>query len=183
MAKQILKIILSFSAVVLSLHCGLNAEKLFVKNLGLVTIPVPNREIEPYTVITEDMFTTTEFTGYIKDFDYAASYSSLDGRIRNASLPVKIGIGILAVGVLGYGAALGIGGRKKHFSGILELESGPSILVKDPSDPEIVKRYRQPKNLYEMASLLIHRQVTGYTRFGKLDGLDLNEQAYKHRRF
>ena len=55
MAKQILKIILSLGAAALSLLCGLNAEKLFVKNLGLVTIPVPNREIEPYTVITEDM--------------------------------------------------------------------------------------------------------------------------------
>ena len=43
MAKQILKIILSLGAVALSLLCGLNAEKLFVKNLGLVTIPVPNR--------------------------------------------------------------------------------------------------------------------------------------------
>ena len=36
MAKQILKIILSLSAATLSLLCGLNAEKLFVKNLGLV---------------------------------------------------------------------------------------------------------------------------------------------------
>ena len=68
--KQILKIILSLGAAELSLLCGLNAEKLFVKNLGLLTIPIPNREIEPYTVITEDMFTTTELTGYIKDFDY-----------------------------------------------------------------------------------------------------------------
>ena len=86
MAKQILKIILSLGAVALSLLCGLNAEKLFVKNLGLVTIPVPNREIEPYTVIAEDMFTTTEFTGYIKDFDYAVSYSSLDGRMTTGTL-------------------------------------------------------------------------------------------------
>ncbi len=86
MAKKILKIILSLGAVALSLLCGLNAEKLFVKNLGLVTIPVPNREIEPYTVISEDMFTTTEFTGYIKDFDYAVSYSSLDGRMTTATL-------------------------------------------------------------------------------------------------
>ena len=86
MAKQILKIILSLGAAALSLLCGLNAEKLFVKNLGLVTIPVPNREIEPYTVITEDMFTTTEFTGYIKDFDYAVSYSSLDGRMTTGTL-------------------------------------------------------------------------------------------------
>ena len=70
MAKQILKIILSLGAAALSLLCGLNAEKLFVKNLGLVTILVPNREIEPYTVITEDMFTTTELIGYIKEFDY-----------------------------------------------------------------------------------------------------------------
>ena len=86
MAKQILKIILSLGAAALSILCGLNAEKLFVKNLGLVTIPVPNREIEPYTVITEDMFTTTEFTGYIKDFDYAVSYSSLDGRMTTGTL-------------------------------------------------------------------------------------------------
>lgn len=86
MAKQILKIILSLGAAALSLLCGLNAEKLFVKNLGLVTIPVPVREIEPYTVITEDMFTTTEFTGYIKDFDYAVSYSSLDGRMTTGTL-------------------------------------------------------------------------------------------------
>ena len=86
MAKQILKIILSLGAATLSILCGLNAEKLFVKNLGLVTIPVPNREIEPYTVISEDMFTTTEFTGYIKDFDYAVSYSSLDGRMTTGTL-------------------------------------------------------------------------------------------------
>ena len=86
MAKQILKIILSLGAAALSLLCGLNAEKLVVKNLGLVTIPVPVREIEPYTVITEDMFTTTEFTGYIKDFDYAVSYSSLDGRMTTGTL-------------------------------------------------------------------------------------------------
>ncbi len=86
MTKQILKIILSLGAITLSLLLGLNAEKLFVKNLGLVTIPVPVREIEPYTVITEDMFTTTEFTGYIKDFDYAVSYSSLDGRMTTGTL-------------------------------------------------------------------------------------------------
>ena len=86
MAKQILKIVLSAAAAALSLLLGLNAEKLFVKNLGLVTIPVPVREIEPYTVITEDMFTTTEFTGYIKDFDYAVSYASLDGRMTTATL-------------------------------------------------------------------------------------------------
>ena len=86
MAKQILKIILSLGAAALSLLLGLNAEKLFVRNLGLVTIPVPNREIEPYTVISEDMFTTTEFTGFIKDFDYAVSYSSLDGRMTTATL-------------------------------------------------------------------------------------------------
>lgn len=86
MAKQILKIILSLGAVALSLLLGLNAEKLFVRNLGLVTLPVPNREIEPYTVISEDMFTTTEFTGFIKDFDYAVSYSSLDGRMTTATL-------------------------------------------------------------------------------------------------
>ena len=67
MTKQILKIILSLCAAALSILLGLNAEKLFVKNLGLVTIPVPVREIEPYTVISEDMFTTTEFTGFIKD--------------------------------------------------------------------------------------------------------------------
>ena len=86
MAKQILKIVLSLAAAGLSLLLGMNAEKLFVKNLGLVTIPVPVREIEPYTVITEDMFTTTEFTGYIKDFDYAVSYSSLDGRMTTGTL-------------------------------------------------------------------------------------------------
>ena len=45
--KQILKIILSLGAAELSLLCSLNAEKLFVKNLDLVTIPVPNKEIEP----------------------------------------------------------------------------------------------------------------------------------------
>ena len=86
MAKQILKIVLSLAAAGLSLLLGMNVEKLFVKNLGLVTIPVPVREIEPYTVITEDMFTTTEFTGYIKDFDYAVSYSSLDGRMTTGTL-------------------------------------------------------------------------------------------------
>lgn len=95
MVKQILKIILSLGAVALSLLFGFNAEKLFVRNLGLVTIPVPNREIEPYTVISEDMFTTTEFTGFIKDFDYAVSYSSLDGRMTTATLaaglPVPMG--------------------------------------------------------------------------------------------
>ena len=47
-AEQILKIILSLGAAALYLLCGLNAEKLFVKNPGLVTILVPNREIEPY---------------------------------------------------------------------------------------------------------------------------------------
>ena len=84
--KQILKIVFSFAAVALSLLLGFNAEKIFVKNLNLVTIPVPNKEIEPYTVLSEDMFTTKEFSGYIKDFDYAESYSSLDGRLTTASL-------------------------------------------------------------------------------------------------
>ena len=86
MVKQILKTVLSLAAAALSLFLGMNAEKLFVKNLGLVTIPVPNREIAPYTVISEDMFTTAEFTGYISDFDYALSYSSLDGRMTTATL-------------------------------------------------------------------------------------------------
>ena len=84
--KQILKIVFSFAAVALSLLLGFNAEKIFVKNLNLVTIPVPNKEIEPYTVLSEDMFTTKEFSGFIKDFDYAESYSSLDGRLTTASL-------------------------------------------------------------------------------------------------
>lgn len=84
--KQILKILLSSAAVALSLFLGFNAEKIFVKKLNLVTIPVPIQEIEPYTVLTEDMFTTIEFSGFIKDFDYAESYSSLDGRLTTASL-------------------------------------------------------------------------------------------------
>ena len=85
-AKQIQKMIFSLRVAALSLLLGLNAENLFVKDLGLVTIPVPNREIKPYTVISEDMFTTTEFTGFIKDFDYEVSYSSLDGRMTTATL-------------------------------------------------------------------------------------------------
>ncbi len=84
--KQILKILLSSAAVALSLFLGFNAEKIFVKKLNLVTIPVPVQEIEPYTVLTEDMFTTIEFSGFIKDFDYAESYSALDGRLATASL-------------------------------------------------------------------------------------------------
>lgn len=86
MTNKILKTVLSLAAAALSLLLGMNAEKLFVKNLGLVTIPVPVREIEPYTVISGDMFTTAEFTGYIRDFDYALSYSSLDGRMTTATL-------------------------------------------------------------------------------------------------
>ena len=63
MTNKILKTVLSLAAAELSLLLGMNAEKLFVKNLGLVTIPVPVREIEPYTVISGEMFTTAEFTG------------------------------------------------------------------------------------------------------------------------
>ena len=99
--------------------------------------------------------------------------TSLLGRIRNASLPVKIGMGLLGAGVFGSGAALGIGGRKKRFSGILEMESDTSILIHDPSDPENVKRYKLPKNLYETAALLSQKYVSGYTRFGKVEKLDV----------
>ena len=99
--------------------------------------------------------------------------TSLLGRIRNASLPVKIGMGVLGAGVLGSGAALGIGGRKKRFSGILELESDTAILIHDPSDPENVKRYKLPKNLYETAALMSQKYVSGYTRFGKVEKIDL----------
>ena len=101
--------------------------------------------------------------------------TSLLGRIRNASLSVKIGMGVLSAAVLGSGAALGIGGKKKHISGILELESDTSILIHDPSDPENVKRYKLPKTLYDTASLLNHKQVRGYTRFGKIEKLDVEK--------
>ena len=101
--------------------------------------------------------------------------TSLLGLIRNASLPVKIGMDVLGAGVLGSGAVLIFGGKKKRFSGILELESDSSILIHDPSDPEIVKRFRLPKNLYETASLLNHKLVSGFTRFGKVEKLDIGE--------
>ena len=97
MAKQILKIILSLGAAALSILCGLNAEKLFVKNLGLVTIPVPNREIEPYTVISEDMFTTTEFTGYaglpvpMAFISQSAGFYMDDPKLEIVSVPVAPG--------------------------------------------------------------------------------------------
>ena len=101
--------------------------------------------------------------------------TSLFGMIRNASLPMKIGMGVLGAGVLGSGAALGIGGRKKRFTGILELESDTSILVHDPSDSENVKRYRLPKTLYDTAALMSRKFVSGYTRFGKVEKLDIEE--------
>ena len=100
---------------------------------------------------------------------------TLLGRIRNASLPVKIGMGALGAGVLGSGAALGIGSRKKRFSGILEMESDTSILINDPSDSENVERYKLPKNMYETAVLLNHKLVSGFTRFGKIEKLDIDE--------
>ena len=50
MAKQILNIILSLGVAVLSLLCGLDAEKLVVMNLGLVTIPALNRENKPIII-------------------------------------------------------------------------------------------------------------------------------------
>ena len=97
------------------------------------------------------------------------------GRIRNASLLVKIGMGVLGTAILGSGAALGIGNKKKRFSGILELESDTLILVHDPSDLENVKHYKLPKKLYETASLLNHKSVRGYTRFGKVEKLDVEK--------
>ncbi len=101
--------------------------------------------------------------------------TSLLGRIRNTSLPVKIGMGVLGAGVLGSGAALGIGSRKKRFSGILELESDTAILIHDPSDPENVERCKLPKNLYDTAALMSQKYVSGYTRFGKVEKLDIEE--------
>ena len=101
--------------------------------------------------------------------------TSLMGRIRNAFLPVMIGMGVLGTAILGSGAALGIGNKKKRFSGILELESDTLILVHDPSDLENVKHYKLPKKLYETASLLNHKSVRGYTRFGKVEKLDVEK--------
>ena len=100
--------------------------------------------------------------------------TSLLGRIRNASLPVKIGMGAFSAGVLGSGAALGIGSRKKRFSGILELESDSSILIHNPSELRNVKRYKLPKKMYETACLLTHKRVSGFTRFGKVEKIDLD---------
>lgn len=101
--------------------------------------------------------------------------SSLLGRIRSASLPVKIGMGFLGAGILGTGTALGIGGKKKRFSGILELESDTMILIHDPSAPENVKRYKLPNSLYETAALLNRKYVNGFTRFGKVEKLDISK--------
>ena len=84
--KNIIKIIASLAAIGLSLFLGLNAQKLFVRNLDLVTIPIPNTEIEAYTILTDDMFTTKEFTSFIKDFDYAESFAQLDGRMTTSTL-------------------------------------------------------------------------------------------------
>ena len=86
---------------------------------------------------------------------------------------MKIGMVVLGTGILGSGAALGIGGKKKRFSGILELESDTSIIVKNPSDPGKVVRYKLSKTLYETASLLNHKLVSGFTRFGKVEKLDI----------
>ena len=51
-----------------------------------MTIPIPNTEIEAYTILTDDMFTTKEFTSFIKDFDYAESFAQLDGRMTTSTL-------------------------------------------------------------------------------------------------
>ena len=75
--------------------------------------------------------------------------------------------------VLGSGAALGIGSKKKRFSGILELESDTSILIHDPSNQENLKRFKLPKNLYDTAALMSQKFVSGYTRFGKVEKLDV----------
>ena len=101
--------------------------------------------------------------------------TSLIGKIRNASVAVKIGMGALGLAIAGSGAALGIGGKKKKFEGILELESDSTILVTDPDDPEKVKRFSLPENLRETAALMNHRHISGYTRFGKVEKLDIAE--------
>ncbi len=74
------------------------------------------------------------------------------------------------------------GGKKKSFSGILEMESDKSILIHDPSDPENVKRYKLPKTFYETASLLKHKRVSGFTWFGKIEKLDIAEQSQFSKR-
>lgn len=101
--------------------------------------------------------------------------TSLLGRIRSASLPMKIGMGFLGAGILGTGTTLGIGGKKKRFSGILELESDTMILIHDPSAPENVKRYKLPNSLYETAALLNRKYVNGFTWFGKVEKLDISK--------
>ncbi len=53
MTKQILKIILSLGAVALSLLCCPNAEKLFVKNLRLATIPSRTGKLRLMTNIND----------------------------------------------------------------------------------------------------------------------------------
>ena len=131
-------------------------------------------------LISDELKTGDKVSGYLfgperKLLAVLEEDTSLIGRIRNASAAVKAGLAGLGLLTAGSGAALAVGGRKKRFSGVLELESDGVITVKDPEKPSDIRRYRLPKDLYETASLLRTKQVKGSVRFGKVDRIDIDE--------
>ena len=131
-------------------------------------------------LISDELKTGDKVSGYLfgperKLLAVLEEDTSLIGRIRNASTGVKAGLAGLGLVTAGSGAALAVGGRKKRFSGVLELESDGVITVKDPEDPSDIKRYRLTKDLYETASLLRTKRVKGSVRFGKVDWIDIDE--------
>ncbi len=131
-------------------------------------------------LISDELKTGDKVSGYLfgperKLLAVLEEDTSLIGRMRNASAAVKAGLAGLGLLTAGSGAALAVGGRKKHFSGILELESDTSILLKDLSDPKKEKRYKLPKHLYETASLMNHKPVSGFSRFRRIEKIDITK--------
>lgn len=101
--------------------------------------------------------------------------NSLLAKFNKAPTALKAGtIGLLAL-FIGSAAGLGIGGRKKKISGILDIVSENEARITDLSNPENTKVYKLGNNVKQAAAAMNHRKVTGFAQLGKITKLDVDD--------
>ena len=101
--------------------------------------------------------------------------NSLFAKIGKLPTALKAGLGSLAAILVGAGAAIGIGSRMINFSGTLEMISDNKARITDPTNPSATKVVKLDSKTQQMASSMNYRKVKGYTQFGKVTKIDIDE--------
>ncbi len=94
------------------------------------------------------------------------------GKVPSAVKAAGLGLAVL---IGGCAAAFIIGAGKKKFRGTLELLSDSKARIIDPESPEDVKIVKFDRSSRQAVSALNNRKVKGYTQFGKVTKIDIDE--------